>query len=490
MNSRRETVLLVASFAIAIAIFAGAGLVLVPYFFRNSAAPSSDQPIQGLSGNQAIQARISAGERILAKDEGADKPEFLKAKNEAVSAIAEQKTARAISQFERALAIYRNAPETLIYLNNIRISEDDKVYTIAVSTPLNDDKPNSLAILRGVAQAQQEINASGGIDGVPLKVLIADDDNDPEIAKQTAADLTKSSEVLGVVGHFSSGTTLAAKEVYDREQLPAISSTSSSVDLSQKDYVFRTVPSDASTAKGLAEHMLNRLNLNKVAVFFDSNSNYSKSLSSTFIREIEQGDGRVVDQFDLHQQNFDPKESVEQAIESGAEALMLATTSDNFSEVYKIIQTNNGQLQLLGGDELYTIKMLENDEVKNISAFSKDMIVGAAWDPQVKPDPDNRDANFSRRASALWGAKVNWFTATSYDATKAFAEAMRREPSREGIYKVLSSREFSTSGASRPIRFTSEGDLIGKIYLFQIKPEDSSNPYRSRTGYDFRPVNP
>jgi branched-chain amino acid transport system substrate-binding protein len=57
-------------------------------------------------------------------------------------------------------------------------------------------------ILRGVAQAQNEINQSGGIKSVPLKVVIANDDNDPRIAQQIANNLVKNQDILGVVGNF------------------------------------------------------------------------------------------------------------------------------------------------------------------------------------------------------------------------------------------------------------------------------------------------
>lgn len=66
----------------------------------------------------------------------------------------------------------RNDPEARIFLNNARIGKQ-KSYTIATSVPIGTDPNESLEILRGVAQAQNEINASGGIKGVPLKVAIA-----------------------------------------------------------------------------------------------------------------------------------------------------------------------------------------------------------------------------------------------------------------------------------------------------------------------------
>jgi len=493
MSLKRDKFLLAISFLIAAAVFAGAGSILWRYFtgsrsdLSSSSTPIATEKVTPTS----IQSRLSSGERILSHQEGdAKKPAFEQAKNEGVKAIAAKKYVLAAEKLRSALSIYPNAPETLIYLNNTWISEDEKTYTIAVSTPL-DDKQDGLAVLRGVAQAQKEINESGGINGIRLKVLVADDDNQGAVAQQIASELAKKPEVLGVIGHFSSSTTLAAKEAYDREKLPAISSSSSSVELSKKDYVFRTVPNDASTASALAEYMLNTLKRQKVAVFFNDapQSSYSRSLSSTLIREVEQNNGNVVAQFDFSKANFDPAESVKQATQSGAEVLMLAASSDDFSDVYKVIESNNGQLELLGGDELYNIKMLQNDEVKDFGKFSTNMVVGAVWDSLVTPDPKNGDSEFNLRAEQLWQGKVNWFTAMAYDATKVFAEAIKRDPSREGIHKVLSDTNFSTPGASRPIQFTSEGDRIGKVNLFQVK-SGSSPRYSSKTGYDFIPIDP
>jgi branched-chain amino acid transport system substrate-binding protein len=455
MAARNDKALMLASFLVSILFLGLVGTVLWRYF-DGKLAPNPDQT-DGLTRPASpivLSDRISMGNRVLAKQEGASltkattRQEFEALKAEGVQAIAAQKYVRAIDKLQQSLDLNPNAPETRIYLNNAKVSEDEKTYTIAVSAPL-DDPPDGLAVLRGVAQAQQEINEAGGINGIKLRVIVADDDNNGETAQQIAAELAKQQEVRGVVGHFSSSTTLAAKEVYDREQLPVVSGSSSAVDLSEKDYVFRTVPSDAATARALAEHMQG-VNLKKVAVFFDAspNSKYSQSLSSTFMRETEQNGGAIVAQFDFSQAGFNATESVNQAIAAGAEAIMLAASSDNFPQVYQVIEANKGQLKLLGGDELYNITMLKNDQVSEFGKFSAGMVVGAFWDSGVTPDANNGDAQFNARAEALWNGKVNWFTAMAYDATKALAEGIKRDPSREGIYQALSDLNFSTSGAA------------------------------------------
>ena len=126
-----------------------------------------------------------------------------------------------------------NDPESLIYLNNAKVlaerqRTDADIYTIAVPVPIDTNVGAAQEILRGVAQAQKEINTSGtdgeiGIDGQLLRVIIANDNDDPELARQVAQQLADNPEVEGVVGHYASDTTMAANKIYQAEKLVSIS---------------------------------------------------------------------------------------------------------------------------------------------------------------------------------------------------------------------------------------------------------------------------
>ncbi|GAB4197908.1 MAG: hypothetical protein Fur006_47070 [Coleofasciculaceae cyanobacterium] len=54
-------------------------------------------------------------------------------------------------------------------------------------------------------------------------MIIADDNDDKKNANQIASELVNNKEVLRVVGHYSSGVTLAVKERYAKENLVTIS---------------------------------------------------------------------------------------------------------------------------------------------------------------------------------------------------------------------------------------------------------------------------
>ncbi|MFM8006704.1 MAG: ABC transporter substrate-binding protein, partial [Dolichospermum sp.] len=65
----------------------------------------------------------------------------------------------------------QNDPESLIYLNN-SLNNSSKYIKIAVSVPIGGNLNVAKEILRGVAQAQDQVNRNSGINGKLLQVAI------------------------------------------------------------------------------------------------------------------------------------------------------------------------------------------------------------------------------------------------------------------------------------------------------------------------------
>ena len=330
-------------------------------------------------------------------------------------------------------------------------------------------------MLRGVAQAQNEINNRDGINGVPLKVAIANDDNDPAIAQKLAQAFADNPNILGVVGHFSSDVTLAAASVYEQASLVAISPTSTSVSLSSAgDYIFRTVPSDRFAGNALAKYFLEQLGKQKAAVFYNSQSNYSNSLKDSFSTDLVSNGGEVIAEFDLADANFNPTYAVQQASNRGTEALVLLATSSTLNSALAVAQINNHQFPLLAGDDVYTPQTLQTAGKATVG-----MVIAIPWHIRGKVNPD-----FPQAASRLWKGDVNWRTALAYDATQALIAGIKSNPSRQGIQQTLSQSQFVTKGASGLIRFLPSGDRNYKPQLVEVQSGNNSG-----FGYEFVPVN-
>ncbi|NES21749.1 MAG: ABC transporter substrate-binding protein, partial [Symploca sp. SIO3E6] len=331
------------------------------------------------------------------------------------------------------------------------------------------------AMLRGVAQAQHQLNEAGGINGVLLKVVISDDGDNPEMAKKIASELGKNPEVLGIVGHYYSDMTLATGKIYEEKKLASIS-LSTSVKISDfSDYVFRTSPSDAFTARALANYMLSEWGKKKAAIFYNSESAYSQSLKTEFVTTVYSKKGEVVAEFDWSDPNFPTQQAFEQAIEQGAQVLMLApsTVDELKSKVLQVIRLNNkDQLKLMGGDVAYSHEILASDVVG--------MVVGVFWHIDAATG-----SQFSRQSKQLWGADVNWITAMAYDATQAWIEALKQhpKPTRTKLQQTLSDSDFSAPGASETVRFIQTGDRNISVQLVKVIQDANSE-----VGYSFKPI--
>ncbi|MBD2726492.1 amino acid ABC transporter substrate-binding protein [Nostoc sp. FACHB-892] len=464
MSQKNETKILALTLLFTVGIVSGS-----VWWFTNNGVKISNSITQNpeTASNRSLQDRISFGEKSL------NPGDISPVKKEGVQAIAAKSYDKAIANFTDALKLNRNDPETLIFLNNARIGSS-KSYTIMASVPFGTDPNASLEILRGIAQAQNEINTSGRVKGVPLRVGIANDDDNPEISKQIASNLVSNSEVLAVVGPNTSDSTLAAGTIYTSGELVAISPTSTSVKISNfSRYVFRTVPSDFMAARSLANYMVKTLQKKNAVVFFNSQSNYSQSLKSEFVSSVSLEGGQVSSEFDLSQVGFSAVKSVEQATKQGAEVLMLAANTETLDKALQVIQINQKKLTLLAGDDVYTAKTLEIGREQAVG-----MVLAVPWHIDGAPK-----SNFPQKSRQLWGGDVSWRSALSYDATVALIEALKRNPTRSGVQQALLSSEFSTTGASGTIRFLASGDRNAPVQLVKIVPGS-----RSRTGYDFEPV--
>jgi branched-chain amino acid transport system substrate-binding protein len=469
MNQNKENLILLLSLLITTGVIAG-GLWWLLGNNKKSLNISNniykgDRPV--IVSSNTVSSKPSTGDEILFQQD------LNSEKQAAAKAIAERNYTKAESLFERSLSKQPNDPEALIYLNNARIGRS-KAYNIAVSAPIATEETSAKEILRGVAQAQSTINQRGGINHVPLKVVIVNDNNDPQTAEQVAQELVKNQDILGVVGHFSSGMTLASAPIYQKNKLVVISPTSTSVEISNAgDYIFRTVPSDRFTSSALAKYFLDRLKLHQAAIIYNSQSAYSRSLHETFSTDIASNGGKVVKEVDLAENNFNSAESLTSVKEQKAEALVLLNDSTTVDRAYLLMQLNNRKLPLLGGDSLYRPQTLQI-----AGKTAQGLVVAVPWHTLSSPNTE-----FPAAAYRLWGGDVNWRTAMAYDATQALAKGLAKNPSRSGIQATLSQPSFNVSGASGSIKFLKSGDRNAAVQLVEVQPGK-----RSSYGYDFVPL--
>ena len=109
---------------------------------------------------------------------------------------------------------------------------------IAVAGPITG--PNAAfgaQLQKGAEQAAADINAAGGMNGEQIRIVIGDDVSDPKqgisVANKFVGDGVKF-----VVGHFNSGVSIPASEVYAENGILQITPASTNPQFTERDAVY------------------------------------------------------------------------------------------------------------------------------------------------------------------------------------------------------------------------------------------------------------
>ncbi|MBD2345390.1 ABC transporter substrate-binding protein [Anabaena subtropica] len=416
----------------------------------------------------SLQHRISLGDKILVQDNPS------REKQSGVEAFTMGNYQQAIALFELSLQKVFNDPETHIYLQNSLAARSGKILKIAVSVPIGSNLNVAKEILQGVAQAQDEINRKGGIQGHLLQVEIASDDNNPEISQQLASYFVADKQILAVIGHNASDVSVAACPIYQAGKLVNISPTSFSLKLAGCGaYIFRTAPNIRLLADVLSNYAIKTIRTQNLAICVDEQAIDNQSFRDQFDYAIRVAGGNIVNiNCDLSADDFNPSQVITEAISSGANGLVLAPHVDRINKALDIAAANKGRLRLFASPTLYTSQTLQQGQ-----ADVNSLMLAVPWHPEA-----NTQNHFSKDSQRLWGNSVTWRSATSYDATVAVITGLQKSKTREGLQKVLRNPNFYAVGATGKIRFFQSGDryLKNDAILVKIHPNKAST-----TGYKF-----
>lgn len=372
----------------------------------------------------------------------------------------------AVNLFQQAVKANPYDPEVLIYYNNARASQNSSSVSLAVVVPIDSktNNDNAQEILRGVAQAQDQFNNNQGSNGLLLKVVIVNDSNNPEEAKQVVQEIVKDNSILGVIGHNSSDVTKAVIPAYKKAGLAIISSTATS-NLLKSSVFFRVVDSDEIAGEKLAQYT-NSLGFKKVVIFNNPNSAYSKSITEAFTNEFEKMGGKVVRTIDLSNEKFDPTPELITSINKfQAEAAILFPDTEHTNATIDIAKANqelnnNSPLSLLGGHTLYS-----NDTLIKGGKAVEGMILSVPWFRET-----SQARAFAERSEQEWGGGISWRTATSFDATQAFIQALSKDNTRNNVLERLQKVKLNNNQTSGyPLQFTKERERQGQSVLVEVK---------------------
>ncbi len=137
------------------------------------------------------------------------------------------------------------------------VDNDSGPIKIGFIGPLTGDASTYGAdTLHGTQIAIEEINAAGGVNGRMIELIAEDGRCTGTDAASAAQKLINIDGVVAIAGPACSGETLGAAPIAESAQVPIISPTSTSPDITAAgDFIFRNIPDDGLAALATAVHL-------------------------------------------------------------------------------------------------------------------------------------------------------------------------------------------------------------------------------------------
>ena len=131
----------------------------------------------------------------------------------------------------------------------------------------------------GAEQAAADINAKGGINGQKIELVFGDDVSDPKQGVSVANKMVGDG-VKFVMGHFNSGVTIPASEVYAENGVLMITPSATNPKVTDRNLwnVFRTCGRDDQQGEVAGKYLATALKGKKVAIVHDKTT-YGKGLA-------------------------------------------------------------------------------------------------------------------------------------------------------------------------------------------------------------------
>lgn len=287
------------------------------------------------------------------------------------------------------------------------------------------------SISEGIDLAVEEINESGGINGMQVKVTKVDNKSDAAEATNGAIKLTSQDQVTAIIGAATSGNTLAQAEIANDTEtiLLSPSATAPNVtvneDGSLNEYVFRTSYIDPFQGTIAANFALDELGVKTAAIYADNASDYAKGLGEAFKETFEAGGGEIVAEEAYVAKDTDFKSTLTRIKSAEPEFVFIPGYYEEVGLIVKQARELGIDVPLMGADGWDSPTLLD---LAGADALNNTYITNH----YSSDDPDETIQNFVTKFKEKYdGNAPNAFHALGYDAVYLLKDAIERAGSTE-----------------------------------------------------------
>jgi branched-chain amino acid transport system substrate-binding protein len=311
---------------------------------------------------------------------------------------------------------------------------------------------------RGAQMAVEDINASGGVNGQKLELVIGDDACDPKQATAVANKMV-SDKVAFVAGHFCSGSSIPASDIYREGKILQITPASTNPKLTDdaltkgNTTIFRTCGRDDVQGLTVGNYILKYHKDARVAILEDK-SPYGKGVADETKKVLNKGGMREVMYEAYNDNDKDFTALINKMKRDRINMIVLGGYHTAAALIIKQSKEQGLPTQMMGFDALETAEFYQLG-----GAATNGVLM--SFPPKAEDDPKNADL-----VKKFRDAKYNpeGYTLFSYAAVKVWAQAAAKAKSTDSTAVAAALRSQSWDSAVGSLAFDQKGDIKNPVY--------------------------
>ncbi|MCX7842251.1 MAG: ABC transporter substrate-binding protein [Clostridia bacterium] len=311
-----------------------------------------------------------------------------------------------------------------------------------------------------IQMAVDEINAKGGINGKKIKLIVEDDEANPEKTVNAFKKLVTQDKVIGIIGALTSKCSLSiTKEAQQRKVIMISPSSTNDTVTDAGDYIFRACYNDSFQGQVVAKFAQETLKAKNAAILFDNTNDYSKGLRDNFKKKFEELGGKVVIEESYATGDKDFNAQLTKIKGTNPDVLFIPDYYSTVSLIAKQVKSQNIKAPMLGADGW--------DEITNNAG---EEVVGSFYSNHYSPDADDADVkNFVKKYEEKYKITPNALAALGYDATYILAEAIERAGSTDTSKIKDEMMKTNKKFVTGQIKFNEKRNPVKSAVMVEVK---------------------
>lgn len=317
----------------------------------------------------------------------------------------------------------------------------------------------------GAQLAIDDLNTSGieiGGKKISFKLVSEDDQSDPKVATQVAQRMVDE-EVVSIVGHLNSGTSIPASKIYADAGIPQISPAATNPEYTNQGFktTFRVVANDVQQGGALGQFAVEGLKAKKVAII-DDRTAYGQGLADEFEKAIKAKGASVTKREFTTSSATDFSAILTSIKASQPDVVFYGGVDAQAGPMAKQMKRLGISAKLMGGDSMQSPEFIK--------------LAGDAAEGQyastcgIPRDKMPGFAEFEKKFKAKFNADVQVYAPYAYDAVRVLADSMKRAGSTDPKKYLSEVGKTNYSGVTGKIAFDNKGDIKnGAVTVYQVK---------------------